>query len=76
MGKRSNFERRERDFYPTPYEAVVPLFPHLPKNCRFDEPCCGGHDLILHLQTHDHECSAHSDITSGRDCLTIEENGR
>ena len=25
MGKRSDFERRERDFYPTPEEAVLPL---------------------------------------------------
>jgi hypothetical protein len=29
MGKRSNFERREADFYPTPRAAVVPLVPHL-----------------------------------------------
>ena len=31
MGKRSNFERIERDFYPTPEEALIPLLPHLPK---------------------------------------------
>ena len=29
MGKRSNFERREADFYPTPRAAVVPLIPFL-----------------------------------------------
>jgi hypothetical protein len=29
MGKRSNFERRERDFYPRPFEAVPPLIPYL-----------------------------------------------
>ena len=29
MGKRSNFERIPRDFYPTPYAAVPPLIPHL-----------------------------------------------
>jgi hypothetical protein len=30
MGKRSNFERvPERDFYPTPAEAAVPLLRHL-----------------------------------------------
>src|SRR3981189_1858036 len=29
MGKRSNFERREADFYPTPRAAVLPLIPHL-----------------------------------------------
>ena len=27
MGKRSNFERREANFYPTPRAAVVPLIP-------------------------------------------------
>jgi len=30
MGKRSNFDRIERDFYPTPIEAVEPLLDHLP----------------------------------------------
>ena len=29
MGKRSNFERREADFYPTPRAAVLPLIPYL-----------------------------------------------
>ena len=29
MGKRSNFERLPRDFYPTPFSAVAPLIPHL-----------------------------------------------
>jgi hypothetical protein len=29
MGKRSNFERREADFYPTPRAALVPLIPYL-----------------------------------------------
>jgi hypothetical protein len=29
MGKRSNFERREADFYPTPRTAVLPLIPYL-----------------------------------------------
>ena len=42
MGKRSNFERVERDFYPTPYKAVEPLVQHLPKKqFAFAEPCAG-----------------------------------
>lgn len=49
MGKRSNFERRERDFYPTPYEAVVPLLPHLEFNCTYIEPCAGDGALVEHL---------------------------
>ena len=71
MGKRSSFERRTRDFYPTPYEAVVPLLPHLPKRTRFHEPCCGDLALVRHLERHRHHCSYHSDIKSGSDALLI-----
>lgn len=62
MGKRSNFERRERDFYPTPYEAVVPLLPFLPAGTRFIEPCAGAGDLIHHLAMHGHECVGAFDV--------------
>ena len=42
MGKRSNFERREADFYPTPRAAVLPLIPYLRRDGirTFAEPCC------------------------------------
>jgi len=48
MGKRSNFERREADFYPTPAKAVQPLIPYLrAAGIRsFAEPCCGNGDLV------------------------------
>ena len=49
MGKRSNFERIERDFYPTPFEAVEPLIPHLPDKFTFAEPCAGDGSLTRHL---------------------------
>lgn len=62
MGKRSAFARVPRDFYPTPYEAVVPLLPHLQPGTRFYEPCCGKGDLIVHLARHDHVCVGSSDI--------------
>jgi len=52
MGKRSNFERVERDFYPTPYEAVIPLLSHLPEEYDFIEPCAGNMALALHLAKH------------------------
>lgn len=45
MGKRSDFERIPRDFYPTPIEAVEPLIPHLPLSFTYDEPCAGAGDL-------------------------------
>ena len=59
MGKRSNFKRNERDFYPTPYEAIKPLleqfklknslwnFRNLPN--RFYDPCAGDGALQRHM---------------------------
>lgn len=49
MGKRSDFERRERDFYPTPPEAVAPLLAHLPDDLQYWEPCAGDGALIEYL---------------------------
>lgn len=42
MGKRSNFERVPRDFYPTPKEAVTPLLPFIKQYRYFAEPCFGN----------------------------------
>ena len=51
MGKRSNFERIARDFYPTPIEVVEPLIHHLPMgNFNYVEPCAGDGRLIKHLK--------------------------
>ena len=65
MGKRSDFDRIPRDFYPTPYEAVVPLLPHLLAGTRFVEPCAGTGDLIVHLERAGHHCSSAFDIEPG-----------
>jgi hypothetical protein len=64
MGKRSSgdFKRNERDFYPTPYEAVVPLFPFLPPKIKYAELCAGAADLIMHLETNSTCCVAAYDI--------------
>lgn len=51
MGKRSDFERKPRDFYPTPIEAVEPLLPHLSEEFSFAEPCAGDGALVEHLET-------------------------
>lgn len=50
MGKRSSFDRLERDFYPTPFKAVEPLLDHLPYG-GFDyvEPCAGDGRLVSHI---------------------------
>lgn len=66
MGKRSKFERNPRDFYPTPYEAVIPLIPFIQfwgieENMKFYEPCAGDGALIRHL-TKTMKCCGASDI--------------
>ena len=63
MGKRSNFERKPRDFYPTPYEAVVPLIPHLEPGTDFHEPCAGNGQLTCLLESYAGQmCMGESDI--------------
>lgn len=62
MGKRSNFERIERDFYPTPYEAVAPLLLHLGTISTYYEPCAGDGQLIRHLNNSGYLCTYASDI--------------
>ena len=51
MDKRSSFERRETDFYPTPAKAVAPLIPFLRAGAirSFAEQCCGDGQLVRHL---------------------------
>jgi len=68
MSKRApQFERRERDFYPTPREAVLPLLPHLAMPTRFAEPCAGDGALVDALQSAGHLCCCASDIAPRRD---------
>ena len=62
MGKRSNFDRVERDFYPTPYKAVTPLIPHIADITRYEEPCAGNGALISYLTKHGKVCGRASDI--------------
>lgn len=66
MGKRSNFERLDRDFYPTPMSAVLPVLPFLPSSTRFVEPCAGNGILIDHLTSHGHICVSAYDIEPQR----------
>lgn len=63
MGKRSSiYERRERDFYPTPPEAVVPLAGYLQSNSHYIEPCAGDGALIRALNHYGHHCVAQYDL--------------
>ena len=59
MGKRSNFERVEHDFYETPVEAVLPLLPFI-VGVSYWEPCAGHGALVRHLASYA-RCIGHSD---------------
>ncbi len=68
MGKRSNFERIDKDFYRTiDLNAVKILAPHLKLGTRFCEPCAGAGDLIDQLQSISHRCVSAWDIDPQRD---------
>lgn len=68
MGKRSNFERVEKDFYRTiDPRAVEALAPHLMPNTRFAEPCAGAGDLMDQLVALGHVCARARDIAPQRD---------
>lgn len=66
MGKRSDFERIERDFYPTPRSAVLPLLSRLPIGSRFIEPCAGDGALIDVLREAGMICVGALDIAPQR----------
>lgn len=66
MGKRSDFERVPRDFYPTPRAAVLPLLPHLKPGTLFAEPCAGDGRLIDALVESGHRCAWACDIDPRR----------
>jgi len=75
MGKRSNFERREADFYPTPRAAVVPLIPYLHGVRTFAEPCAGDGNLVRHLEGFGLRSVYAGDIRTGEDALELDHYG-
>jgi hypothetical protein len=79
MGKRSTFERIEKDFYRTfDPRAVTPLLPHLGGVRSFCEPCAGAGDLVRQLERAGLACAAAYDLAPGdgwietRDALTLQ----
>lgn len=62
MGKRSNFTRVDRDYYPTPPEAIDPLLPFLAAEERFCEPCAGDGRMRDYLVSKGHVCANAWDI--------------
>jgi hypothetical protein len=77
LSKRSSFERRAADFYPTPYAAVPPLIPHLRgRQVRtFAEPCAGDGALVGHLATFGLHCVYAGDLQTGQNALARDHYG-
>lgn len=81
MGKRSDYVRKPRDYYPTPKAAVVPLISHLPTSFTYAEPCAGDGRLVNHIKelNGNSNCIWSSDIepqhdsVSTLDALTLSE---
>lgn len=71
MGKRSNFKRVPRDFYPTPEAAVLPLLPHLGKRFPFVEPCAGDGQLVDILDRNGFRCMYNGDIEPQRTSIDV-----
>jgi len=63
LGKRSSFERKPRDYYPTiDPRAVRALAPFLAAETQFIEPCAGAFDLAALLIAAGHLCMDAMDI--------------
>lgn len=74
MGKRSDFERVEKDFYRTIDDrAVLSLIPHIQNIKTFSEPCVGQKDLKNSLEKFDKQCLLENDIQTGINALEINE---
>lgn len=73
MGKRSNYARRERDYYATPAKGAAPLLPFLIRDGirDFAEICAGNDHLVRHLEFAGLRCVYKGDIATGQDALKL-----
>lgn len=63
MTKRCDrFEKSDRNYYPTPVEAIDPLTHHLGDLSGFIEPCVGDGRLAAHLNSLGYPCLGTNDI--------------
>lgn len=69
MGKRSDFERIDKDFYRTIDPKASAVLASFLKPCTYCEPCYGKGDLVKQLYTHGFSCWANYDIE--KDALTL-----
>lgn len=79
MGKRSTFDRIEKDFYrtidPKAGQALLRIMNYLDiESLNYYEPCFGDGDLVDNLEQVAPErfsCMGSSDITTGKDALSL-----
>lgn len=65
------YEPKPRDFFPTPYSAVVPLRHMIPMGSSFCEPCAGDGRLVTHVEDLlGGQCFFASDIEPQNDYVT------
>lgn len=62
MGKRSDFDRNERDHYATPGSAMAPLLPFLRRGTTFCEPCAGEGGMVDYFESAGHPCVFACDV--------------
>ncbi len=60
--RRPGLKPRDRDDWPTPWPAVVPLLKLLEPRTKFIEPCCGAGELVEHLKRAGHVCAVACDL--------------
>jgi len=72
MSKRFDFKRIPRDFYPTPYAAVLPLITSLRGVRTFPAPCCGDGALVRYLKSFGVRCAHAGDIAAVEDALALD----
>lgn len=74
MGKRSGFERIEKDFYRTiDPRAVAALSLHLEPDTIFAEPCAGEGDLIRDLERIGLQCDWQTDLPIDARSITCDD---
>ena len=74
MAKRSAFERRAGDAYPTPIEAVLPLIPHLRACATSPNPARAM--VRSYAISNPSACAAPiGDIATGQDALACDSFG-
>lgn len=73
MGKRSQFDRVEKDYYPTiDSRAWSALKPHLPNEFTYAEPCYGEGHLVGMIGSDN--CWYAGDISTGQDAFELDRD--